>query len=204
MPHKRRRAEAVNRVLAAILSKIEQILKIWGRVSGIVRPVSRLGTSRVEEGLPPGHAGTVSDARLRRQGVHAAARIGALAGAGEILASAETLRQAGIRYGLADPRDVELLPKPDVRFDGWRIAYHYQPAGAVSGDFCDLIPGPGGDLYFVVGDVAGFAAATFMRGPAAPSNVRRSRPPNLPAREGKKPLPRSAAGTAHFRWRSTP
>lgn len=49
----------------------------------------------------------------------------------------------------------ELLPRRDVRFDGWELAFHYQPAGAVSGDYCDVLPGPSGDVYFLVGDVAG-------------------------------------------------
>src|SRR5438105_2951825 len=30
-----------------------------------------------------------------------------------------------------------LLPKPDLACGGWRISYHYQPAGLVSGDYCD-------------------------------------------------------------------
>jgi phosphoserine phosphatase RsbU/P len=56
----------------------------------------------------------------------------------------------------------ELLPKTDTPFDGWEIAYHYQPAGPVSGDYCDLIRGRGGELYFAVGDVAGKGVAAAM------------------------------------------
>lgn len=56
----------------------------------------------------------------------------------------------------------ELLPKADVRFDGWDIAYHYQPAGPVSGDYCDLIPGTASDMYFLIGDVAGKGVAAAM------------------------------------------
>lgn len=56
----------------------------------------------------------------------------------------------------------ELLPKPDVRVDGWKISYHYQPAGPVSGDYCDLIPGHGDQVYFLVGDVAGKGVAAAM------------------------------------------
>jgi phosphoserine phosphatase RsbU/P len=56
----------------------------------------------------------------------------------------------------------ELLPRPDTRLDGWEIAYHYQPAGPVSGDYCDLIPGRDGELYFAVGDVAGKGIAAAM------------------------------------------
>jgi sigma-B regulation protein RsbU (phosphoserine phosphatase) len=56
----------------------------------------------------------------------------------------------------------ELLPKPDLAIDGWDIAYHYQAAGPVSGDYCDLLPGPTGDTYFLVGDVAGKGVAAAM------------------------------------------
>lgn len=56
----------------------------------------------------------------------------------------------------------ELLPKADIRLDGWEVAYHYQPAGPVSGDYCDLIPGASGDTYFLVGDVAGKGVAAAM------------------------------------------
>jgi sigma-B regulation protein RsbU (phosphoserine phosphatase) len=58
----------------------------------------------------------------------------------------------------------ELLPRSETRFDGWDIAYHYQPAGPVSGDYCDLIPGSEGDGYFLIGDVSGkgVAAALLM------------------------------------------
>jgi len=56
----------------------------------------------------------------------------------------------------------ELLPRPDVRLVGWDIAYHYQPAGPVSGDYCDLIPGNGEQMYFLIGDVAGKGVAAAM------------------------------------------
>ncbi len=55
-----------------------------------------------------------------------------------------------------------LLPKPDAHFDGWNVAYRYQPAGPVSGDFCDLVVGPAGELYFMLGDVAGKGVAAAM------------------------------------------
>ena len=42
------------------------------------------------------------------EGVHAAARVGAAAGAGEILASGETLEGVGIGYPLAEAREEDL------------------------------------------------------------------------------------------------
>jgi phosphoserine phosphatase RsbU/P len=56
----------------------------------------------------------------------------------------------------------ELLPKSETRYDGWGIAYHYEPAGPVSGDYCDLIYGNDGTLYFALGDVAGKGVAAAM------------------------------------------
>ncbi len=54
-----------------------------------------------------------------------------------------------------------LLPKRDFCASGWKAAYHYEPAGQVSGDYCDLIP-HGKDLYFIVGDVSGKGVAAAM------------------------------------------
>lgn len=50
-----------------------------------------------------------------------------------------------------------LLPSKDLVLPGWEINYHYQPAGPVSGDFCDVIPpaATDGDLFFLLGDVSG-------------------------------------------------
>ncbi|HZS26994.1 MAG TPA: SpoIIE family protein phosphatase [Candidatus Angelobacter sp.] len=54
-----------------------------------------------------------------------------------------------------------LLPKRDFCASGWKVAYHYEPAGQVSGDYCDLIQ-QGRDLYFMVGDVSGKGVAAAM------------------------------------------
>ncbi len=47
-----------------------------------------------------------------------------------------------------------LLPREHLSVPGWEAFYRYEPAGAVSGDYCDLVP-HGQDLYFLLGDVAG-------------------------------------------------
>ena len=47
-----------------------------------------------------------------------------------------------------------LLPERRVRLGEWEGAYHYEPLGAVSGDFCDLSPAQDG-LFLLVGDIAG-------------------------------------------------
>ena len=56
----------------------------------------------------------------------------------------------------------ELLPKQNLKFNGWEVAYHYEPAGPVSGDYCDLISTDAGDLYFMIGDVAGKGVAASL------------------------------------------
>ncbi len=54
-----------------------------------------------------------------------------------------------------------LLPKKNLRTGSWETCYHYAPLGAVSGDYCDLIPSDDG-LFFVLGDVSGKGVAASM------------------------------------------
>jgi phosphoserine phosphatase RsbU/P len=54
-----------------------------------------------------------------------------------------------------------LLPKPGLAPAGWDVRYHYQPAGMVSGDYCDLFETDGG-LLFMLGDVSGKGIAASM------------------------------------------
>jgi phosphoserine phosphatase RsbU/P len=58
-----------------------------------------------------------------------------------------------------------LLPPRDVTANGWNVAHHFAPLGAVSGDYCDVVIGDGdGDAFFLIGDVSGkgVAAAILM------------------------------------------
>jgi sigma-B regulation protein RsbU (phosphoserine phosphatase) len=57
-----------------------------------------------------------------------------------------------------------LLPSRDLKVPGWEVFYHYQPAGPVSGDYCDLIPiqNDGGGLLFLAGDVSGKGVAASL------------------------------------------
>lgn len=48
-----------------------------------------------------------------------------------------------------------LLPKKEISTNEWDFAFHYQPAGTVSGDFCDLIENSDKSLTFIIGDVSG-------------------------------------------------
>jgi sigma-B regulation protein RsbU (phosphoserine phosphatase) len=63
---------------------------------------------------------------------------------------------------LASQIQAGLLPPRSQQIDGWEVSYHYQPAGAVSGDYCDLIRGEDQSLHFVLGDVSGKGVAASM------------------------------------------
>ncbi|MGA2482100.1 MAG: PP2C family protein-serine/threonine phosphatase [Candidatus Acidiferrales bacterium] len=54
-----------------------------------------------------------------------------------------------------------LLPRNDLAPAGWRVRYHYEPAGLVSGDYCDLLETRDG-LLFLLGDVSGKGVAASM------------------------------------------
>ena len=54
-----------------------------------------------------------------------------------------------------------LLPKPGRAPAGWDVRYHYQPAGMVSGDYCDLFETNDG-MLFMLGDVSGKGVAASM------------------------------------------
>lgn len=56
----------------------------------------------------------------------------------------------------------ELLPQPDFAFGAWQVARHYEAAGPVSGDYCDLAPDGNGSLFFMLGDVSGKGIAAAM------------------------------------------
>jgi sigma-B regulation protein RsbU (phosphoserine phosphatase) len=63
---------------------------------------------------------------------------------------------------LAAKLQARLLPPKDFQADGWRVAYHYEPAGIVSGDYCDLVAGRNNSLFFALGDVAGKGVAASL------------------------------------------
>jgi len=56
----------------------------------------------------------------------------------------------------------KLLPERDLTHGDWDVSFHYEPAGLVSGDYCDLIPAKEGALYFILGDVSGKGVAASL------------------------------------------
>jgi phosphoserine phosphatase RsbU/P len=55
-----------------------------------------------------------------------------------------------------------LLPCRETAHDGWHVAYHYEAAAVVSGDYCDVLKDDDGRLYFMLGDVAGKGVAASL------------------------------------------
>jgi len=62
---------------------------------------------------------------------------------------------------LASEVQRNLLPQKGLCAAGWDTSYHFAPLGAVSGDYCDLIPS-GDQLLFLLGDVSGKGVAASM------------------------------------------
>ena len=62
---------------------------------------------------------------------------------------------------LASQVQRNLLPQKGLCAAGWETSYHFAPLGAVSGDYCDLIPSSEG-LLFLLGDVSGKGVAASM------------------------------------------
>lgn len=58
----------------------------------------------------------------------------------------------------------KLLPPKSLKVAKWETYYHYEPAGSVSGDYCDFITSESGDgsLYVLLGDVSGKGVAASM------------------------------------------
>lgn len=56
---------------------------------------------------------------------------------------------------LASRVQAELLPRRSFSAAGWRAGHVYEPAGPVSGDYCDVLTLADGRLFFAVGDASG-------------------------------------------------
>jgi sigma-B regulation protein RsbU (phosphoserine phosphatase) len=65
---------------------------------------------------------------------------------------------------LANHIQRSLLPKQQFESQYWDTYYHYEPAGMVSGDYCDLmqLPDDDGSFLFILGDVSGKGVAASL------------------------------------------
>jgi sigma-B regulation protein RsbU (phosphoserine phosphatase) len=70
----------------------------------------------------------------------------------------------GVQAQLQLPRQVQLRLLPDRRccHSDWEVAFSYESAGFVSGDYVDLIPAGADAFYFALGDVSGKGVAASM------------------------------------------
>lgn len=73
-------------------------------------------------------------------------------------------QQKALELDLAFASQIQrnLLPQNNLRSNGWEFSYQYNPAGPVSGDFCDMIKMADGTLLFVLGDVSGKGVAASL------------------------------------------
>lgn len=56
---------------------------------------------------------------------------------------------------LANKIQKNLLPENNLTINGWEFSYHYNPAGPVSGDFCDFTKLNDDSILFTLGDISG-------------------------------------------------
>lgn len=93
-------------------------------------------------------------------------------------------QQRALEYDLELAAQIQkgLLPPADVAIAGWEISYHYQPAGMVSGDYCDVIKDDG-HLNFIMADVSGKGVAAAMLASNLRAVFRSLIPLRLPVQE---------------------
>jgi sigma-B regulation protein RsbU (phosphoserine phosphatase) len=72
--------------------------------------------------------------------------------------------ETGLQAQLELARQVQLRLLPDRRccLSEWEVAFSYESAGFVSGDYVDLIPAGADAFYFALGDVSGKGVAASM------------------------------------------
>lgn len=75
-----------------------------------------------------------------------------------------THQQAALQHDLDLAARIQhsLLPPRNLKTEDWEVAYHYEPAGPVSGDYCDLIPSADGGFLFLAADVSGKGVAASL------------------------------------------
>jgi sigma-B regulation protein RsbU (phosphoserine phosphatase) len=126
----------------------ERMLQLLAEVDGALQRIDH-GTFGVCEICH----GTVEEERLRENPL---ARV--------CLDCLTPKQQRALEYDLELAAQIQkgLLPPADFCVENWDISYHYQPAGVVGGDYCDLIAGNDGELYFLMADVSGKGVAAAM------------------------------------------
>jgi len=76
--------------------------------------------------------------------------------------TATTIDALQAQLELARQVQLSLLPERQCCLSGWEVAFSYEAAGFVSGDYVDLIPSGPDSFYFALGDVSGKGVAASM------------------------------------------
>jgi sigma-B regulation protein RsbU (phosphoserine phosphatase) len=71
------------------------------------------------------------------------------------MTTAPTFDALQAQLELARQVQLSLLPERQCCLSGWEVAFSYEAAGFVSGDYVDLIPSGPDSFYFALGDVSG-------------------------------------------------
>ena len=125
----------------------EDVLRLLGEVDSALHRIEhgQFGVCEICEG-------TVEEERLRDNPL---ARV--------CLECLTPKQQRALEYDLELAAQIQkgLLPPQEMAFLGWEISYLYQPAGMVSGDYCDVIKDDG-HLNFIMADVSGKGVAAAM------------------------------------------
>ncbi len=78
------------------------------------------------------------------------------------MTTAPTIDALQAQLELARQVQLSLLPQKQCCLSGWEVAFSYEAAGFVSGDYVDLIPSGPDSFYFALGDVSGKGVAASM------------------------------------------
>lgn len=78
------------------------------------------------------------------------------------MTAAATIDALQAQLELARQIQLRLLPERRCCLNGWEVAFSYEAAGFVSGDYVDLIPSGPESFYFALGDVSGKGVAASM------------------------------------------
>ncbi len=110
--------------------------------------------------------------------------------------SLEEQRALEADMDLASRVQTELLPRRSFSSNGWRAGHVYEPAGPVSGDYCDVLTLPDGRLFFAVGDASGKGVSASLLMAQLHALLRALLPLGLPPEE-------TAARASHVLCEST-
>jgi sigma-B regulation protein RsbU (phosphoserine phosphatase) len=160
------------------------IRRRYGRPVVIKSPEEKSGAGKV---LSPSPGCEESESVRSRLGAanSEAARVFSDPLVQQCLEQFSNIRHRSIEKDLEKASQVQevLLPPQDLEAPGWTAAYHYDAFGPTSGDYCDFIHAPSGDVYFVLADVMGKGLAASLLMAHLHASFRALIPLDLPLQE---------------------